>query len=170
MDKNSASPIERFLNVILVSLLLVILYALWTGSVDKGDLLVIGVTALLVSAFFVSARRFPRITPKRILYGIAYIPYLFISIVKANLDVAHRVIQKKIPLRPGIVTVRTKLHSPMGRTILANSITLTPGTLSVDIKDDHLFIHWIDVENVEEANATERIVAGFERYLEVIFG
>ncbi len=170
MDKNRARPIERFLAVILVSLALTALYALWSGSTNRGNLLVIGAAALLISALFARARRFPRITPKRIIYGIAYIPYLFVSIVRANIDVASRVVRREIPIKPGIVAVKTKLRSPMGRTILANSITLTPGTLSVDIRGDRLFIHWIDVEDAEEAGATERIVAGFERYLEVIFG
>ena len=54
--------------------------------------------------------------------------------------------------------------------MLANSITLTPGTLSVEIRGDRLYVHWIDVAHVDEDHATERIVAGFERFLEVIFG
>jgi len=58
----------------------------------------------------------------------------------------------------------------MGRMILANSITLTPGTLSVDANGDHYYIHWIDVTDVDEESATKEIVAGFEKYLEVIFG
>jgi multicomponent Na+:H+ antiporter subunit E len=160
----------RFATVVLVAAALVILYALWTRSTDGGNLIVISLTALLVSLFFVRARRAPRITPKRIVYGLAYIPYLFAQIVKANLDVASRVVRRRIPIRPGIVAVTTRLRSPLGRAILANSITLTPGTLSVEIDDDRLFIHWIDVGDDEGADATERIVSGFERYLEVIFG
>ena len=54
--------------------------------------------------------------------------------------------------------------------ILANSITLTPGTLSVDVKDDYYYIHWIDVTDIDEQKATQKIVSGFEKYLEVIFG
>jgi multicomponent Na+:H+ antiporter subunit E len=53
--------------------------------------------------------------------------------------------------------------------ILANSITLTPGTLTVDIDGDTLYIHWIDVTNMDEKAATEKIVSNFEKYLEVIF-
>jgi multicomponent Na+:H+ antiporter subunit E len=65
--------------------------------------------------------------------------FLFIEIIKANLDVALRVIKPVIPINPGIVKVKTKLKTPMGRLILTNSITLTPGTLTVDIK----MIHYI---------------------------
>ncbi len=170
MDRGKSNRPERFFTVVLVAAALVLLYILWTHSTDGGNLIVISIAALLVSAFFVRARNFPHFTPKRIAYGIAYIPYLFAQIVKANLDVASRVVRRRIPIRPGIVAVTTRLRSPLGRAILANSITLTPGTLSVEIEGDRLFIHWIDVTEVDGKDATERIVSGFERYLEVIFG
>jgi multicomponent Na+:H+ antiporter subunit E len=54
--------------------------------------------------------------------------------------------------------------------VLANSITLTPGTLSVEIKGDLLYVHCIDVKETDMDRATEEIVGGFEKYLEVIFG
>ena len=65
--------------------------------------------------------------------------------------------------------VTTRLKHPVARMALTSSITLTPGTLTVDMCGDDLFIHWVDVtaENIEEA--TRQIVSGFERYLEVIF-
>jgi multicomponent Na+:H+ antiporter subunit E len=53
---------------------------------------------------------------------------------------------------------------------LANAITLTPGTLTVDAHEDELFIHWIDVSGSDVDEFTRAIVAGFERHLEVIFG
>jgi multicomponent Na+:H+ antiporter subunit E len=58
----------------------------------------------------------------------------------------------------------------MGRLLLANSITLTPGTLTVDLDGDWLYIHWVRVESVDIDRATAEIVAGFERYLEVMYG
>ena len=170
MEREKGTGLERFAAALFVAAALVILYVLWTHSTDGKNLIVISVTAILISLFFVRARRVPRITPRRIVYGLAYIPYLFAQIVKANLDVASRVVRRRIPIRPGIVAVTTRLRSPLGRAILANSITLTPGTLSVEIEGDRLFIHWIDVGDDEGADATERIVSGFEHYLEVIFG
>jgi multicomponent Na+:H+ antiporter subunit E len=68
------------------------------------------------------------------------------------------------------VKVRTKLKSGIGRTILANSITLTPGTMTVEIRDEFLYIHWIDIKTDDIDTATEAIVSKFERHLEVIFG
>jgi multicomponent Na+:H+ antiporter subunit E len=80
------------------------------------------------------------------------------------------VITPSLPINPGIVEVKTKLKSNMGRMILANSITLTPGTLTIDIKDDTLYIHWIDVKTEDVNEATEQIVRKFEKYLEKIYG
>ena len=54
--------------------------------------------------------------------------------------------------------------------LLANSITLTPGTLTVEVIEDSFFIHWIDVEDDEIGNASKKIVEKFEKYLEVIYG
>jgi multicomponent Na+:H+ antiporter subunit E len=66
---------------------------------------------------------------------------------KANIDVAYRVISGKI--NPGIVKISPNLKSDLGITMLANSITLTPGTLSVDIDEENndLYIHWINVKS-----------------------
>ncbi len=161
---------ERFLARLLLAALLVLIYIVWTGSVDRSDIAVMSAASLLVSAFFSKTRRMPRITPVKVAWSLAYIGYLFIAIVKANFDVASRIVRPKIPLNPGIVTVRTKLSTPLGRTVLANSITLTPGTLSVEIKGDLLYVHWIDVATTDREEATEEIVAGFEKYLGVIFG
>ena len=161
---------ERFLARLLLAALLVFIYIVWTGSADKSDIAVISAAALLVSIFFSKTRRMPRITPAKIAWFIAYVFYLFVAIIKANFDVASRIVKRKIPLNPGIVTVRTRLTSPLGRTVLANSITLTPGTLSVEIKGDLLYVHWIDVATTDPEEATAEIVAGFEKYLEVIFG
>ena len=80
----------------------------------------------------------------------AFLGYLigpfFIGMAKANFDVAYRVITGKI--NPGIVRISPKLKTDLGISMLANSITLTPGTLSVDIDEDtnDLYIHWINVK------------------------
>ena len=85
--------------------------------------------------------------PKRWVLFIAYVigPF-FVAMAKANVDVAYRVITGII--NPGIVKISPNLKTDLGITILANSITLTPGTLSVDIDEDknNLYIHWINVK------------------------
>ena len=82
------------------------------------------------------------------------------------MDVARRVLSPSLPLRPALVEVRTELHSSLGRLILANSITLTPGTLSVDVREEYLLIHWIDAPpEIDIEGATRKITSRFERHL-----
>ena len=111
-----------------------------------------------------------RLSPKAFIFGLAYIFVFLLELIKSNFDVASRVVNPRLPINPGIVKVRTKLKSSLGRIFLANSITLTPGTLTVETKGDYFYIHWIDVsaKNIDEN--TTKIVAKFEKYLEVIFG
>jgi multicomponent Na+:H+ antiporter subunit E len=86
--------------------------------------------------------------------GYVFGPF-FIGLTKANLDVAYRVITGKI--NPGIVKISPDLKTDLGITLLANSITLTPGTLTVDIDEEKndLYIHWI---NVKEEALKEKII------------
>lgn len=111
-----------------------------------------------------------KITPYALLYTILYIFVFLYELIKSNLDVARRVITPSLPINPGIVEVKTRLQSKIGRMILANSITLTPGTLTIDMIDDTLYIHWIDVKTEDMEAATKKIVGKFEKYLEKIYG
>ena len=106
----------------------------------------------------------------RYLWFLYYIPIFIWECFKANIDVAYRVIHPDMPIHPGIVKVKTTLKNPAGRTMLANSITLTPGTLTVDIADDdYLYIHWINVKSDDIEEATRHIVQRFEKVLRRIF-
>ena len=103
-------------------------------------------------------------------WALYYIPVFFYYMLKANLDVVYRVVHPRMPINPGIVKVKTKLTSDAARTALANSITLTPGTMTVDLTDDgYLYIHWINVRETEIEKATADIVAPFEAFLTKIF-
>lgn len=108
--------------------------------------------------------------PKRILYALMYVPVFLWAVVKSNFDVALRVLAPTLPINPGLVRVKTKLKSRMGRLILASSITLTPGTITVDMEGDELVIHWINRTSTDMEKVTKEIVGGFEGWLEVIFG
>ena len=66
--------------------------------------------------------------------------------------------------------MRTRLTSRMGRLLLASSITLTPGTLTVALQGEWLYVHWVRVDADDIEGATASIVVGFERYLEVMYG
>ena len=107
--------------------------------------------------------------PVRLFWAILYIPVFSYYVIKANFDVAYRVFHPNLPIKPGIVKVKTNLKSELARTFLANSITLTPGTLTIDIVDDFLYIHWINITSVDQMEETKIIVEKFERFLRRIF-
>jgi len=152
---------------------LLIFWVLLNNSV-AGDVLLVGaVAALVITLMFNNGlglfSEF-RFTPKAILMVPVFLAYFLKELVKSNLKLATVVLSPELPVKPGIVKVHTRLKSRMGRLLLTNSITLTPGTLTVDIVGQDLYIHWVTVESVDIDAATASIVAGFEHYLEVMYG
>jgi len=110
------------------------------------------------------------INPRRIFWLLVYVPVFFYYVIKANLDVVYRALHPKMPIKPGIVKIKTNLKTDSGITALANSITLTPGTLTVDLTDDgYLYVHWIYVKSDDVEQATKFIAQRFEWFLEKIF-
>jgi len=108
--------------------------------------------------------------PRRYMWGVAYVFVLAANVVKANVEVAWRVLHPAMPIRPGIVRVKTSLRSAAARTALGNSITLCPGTLTVDIEDDGtMFVHWIYVRSEDEEQARRDIIERFEWFIGRIF-
>ncbi len=91
---------------------------------------------------------------------LAYIPVWFLYLTKANIEVAIMVITGNI--RPGIVKINPGLKTNLGKTILANSITLTPGTLTVDLSEnsDDMYIHWINVKETKTMDEKIKGVCG----------
>ena len=91
--------------------------------------------------------------------------------LKANIDVAIRVLRPSMPIKPGIVKVKTILKTETGLIFLANFITLTPGTFSIDVDQEngYLYIHWINVESQDVEQASRIIVSKFERILKEVF-
>jgi multicomponent Na+:H+ antiporter subunit E len=156
--------------------LLLFLFVIWmllTYPADVQEIAAGGIVALLLVLLPLGSMPVfseLRWNPKSLLFGILYIFVFLFELLKSNIDVALRVLHPRLPISPGIVKVRTSLKSRMGRMALANSITLTPGTVTVETKGEYFYIHWIDVRarNIEET--TQNIVSKFEKYLEVIFG
>ena len=89
--------------------------------------------------------------------------------VKANLNMLRYVYSPRIAIKPGVVEVKTRLKSPIGRLALANSIALTPGSLVLELEGDRLFIHWLDVPTDDPEEATRLIAGPFEDHLEKVF-
>ncbi len=160
-------------NIFVSFLVIMIGWMLLTWSLDVSSVLIgTGISLALSVVLCGSCNLFSEInlTPKAFAYFFWYIIVFLIELVKANIDVTRRVLSPSMPINPGIVKVQTTLKSKMARLILANSITLTPGTFTIEITDDALYIHWIDVEAEDVKGATNAIVRKFEKLLEVMYG
>jgi multicomponent Na+:H+ antiporter subunit E len=94
---------------------------------------------------------------------LLYLPIFVKDLIFANLDIAARVLNPKLPINPGIVRIRTDLKAPHQRLLLANSITLTPGTVTLDMDGPDLYVHWIDVRTTDPGLAGEQIKGAMER-------
>lgn len=161
-----------FKRAVLLFVFLMVFWIMLTGWKEEEIVFAIGLSLLITLIFTSKSSVFSEIkfTPKSILYMFIYVFVFLSELVKSNFDVAARVASPKLPINPGIVKVKTKLKSKLGRIMLANSITLTPGTLTVETKGEYYYIHWIDVSAKNIQSATDEIVSKFEKYLEVIFG
>lgn len=169
MTKRINFPLQ-FLNLWLT---LMLIWVIANGTL-ASDTLIAGavICAAIALAFAAFARVYSviRWTPKVIFYYLLYFGVFLLELIKANLNVMRLVFSPRIDIEPGIVEIKTELKSPIGRLALANSITLTPGTLVVDIREDTLFVHWINVSATDPVAATEEISARFEKYLKVVYG
>ena len=94
------------------------------------------------------------------LRATAFLPYLLYEIVKANLDVAYVILHPDLPIDPRVVSYDPETEGRFERAVLANSITLTPGTLTIDANDDSFSVHAL-TENTRvglEAGSLRRAV------------
>ena len=144
-----------------------------TGRLDGGSVAAGLAIALLVAGTSprAEASRLGRwLEPRRYFWALLYIVVFLWQVLLANLEVAYRVLHPRLPIRPGIVKIRTTLQSTAARTLLANSITLTPGTLTVELLDGGcLYVHWLNVRTTDPEEAARLITKRFERILARIF-
>lgn len=146
-------------------------WLLLSGSFSFQEVIVgIGLAILLAILFggvILEPKKFFQV--KRYFWFLVYVPLFLWECFKANIDVAYRVLHPQLPIKPGIVKVKTTLKTEIAKTFLANSITMTPGTLTVDIRAGFLYVHWINVRSRDMGKATKFIVERFEKILARIF-
>jgi multicomponent Na+:H+ antiporter subunit E len=172
MEEVKQNRVHFIKNFIYIFVILMSVWMALTLSLEKEELITGIIVSLILSvasyrSFHIIG--FPKVTVKKVFFVCIYIIILFKEIIIANLDVAYRVIHPKIPIKPGIIIIKTGLKQDLAKLILANSITLTPGTFVLDIEDDRLLIHWINVKTENTDEATSIIGERFEKYLRVIF-
>jgi len=163
---------QKLGRFILNWIFLFLVWLMFTSTLFWQEVIVGAAVSMLLS--LMSVRLFTCCTlsilnPVKIFWMVWYFFVFLKALVIANFDVARRVISPSLPINPGIVKFKTKLKTNYSKMVLANSITLTPGTLSVDVVGDTFYIHWIDVETTDPEEAFKIIAEPFEKVLLKIF-
>lgn len=166
----SAIPLQR---TVLAAIGLWLVWVALVGSLDATELLAgaaVATIAAMISASRLELLDDVRLRPSLPWHLVRYFLRFAVALVRANIDVARRVAQPgALRIRPALVDIHTDLKSDLGRLWLANSITLTPGTLTVDVDGEMLRVHWIDAPaGADLAAATRAIAAEFETVLREI--
>lgn len=153
----------------------IISYGLWllltlTTNVDHLIAgVIVALTGTIIYGGYFTEQPAKFLQPYRLVWLLLYIPIFLWLMIKANIDVAYRVLDPRLPVKPGIVKVHTTLRTNIAKVFLANSITLTPGTMTCEIDGEYLYIHWIYVNSTDIDEASREIVRPFEKYLRRIF-
>ncbi|NJD99035.1 cation:proton antiporter [Thermococcus sp. LS1] len=158
-------------GVIPTALLAFITYIIFTGSSSPYDLFTGAVVAIgvgLLMGKYVVQNDAKAINPVRWLWGLAYfLWYMLVAETKSHIDVIIRIITGNY--NPGIVKVPIGVETSYAKTLVANSITNTPGTVVVDMDENYLYVNWIDVTTLDPEKAKGEISADFERFAKRIF-
>lgn len=162
----------NIVRIAVTTVYLMLGWLLFTWSLSAGSL-VLGlvnslVVAVLTFPIFIeqdeAARRshLPRVD----LLGV-FLVVLVLNMYVASFKVLWQILRGRI--NPGVVHFRTKLRTDVARVALTSSITLTPGTITLHLDDDHLIVHWLDARTTHSKYASKLIADPYERLLRRIW-
>jgi multicomponent Na+:H+ antiporter subunit E len=139
----------RLSGVLLLLLILAISWLLWSG-LYKPMVLGLGAASCLLSAYM--AHRMGFFRHQAVIISLlprlpAYWWWLLREILASSLDVARLILQPSLPIGPTVVTLQAKPETPVGQAILGNSITLSPGTVTLDVHEGELLVHCLTSES-----------------------
>ena len=153
-------------HAILLGTLLVVLWLVLSGH--YGPLLLSLGAASCALALWI-ALRMDRIdgeaVPLAVRVGpwLRYLVWLGVEIVKSNLAVARVLVDPRLPIRPSVFQVEATQRTLLGHVFYANSITLTPGTVSIDLHGDAIDVHSLLEPDFDTLREMDRRVSGLER-------
>ncbi|ADI31279.1 Na+/H+ antiporter subunit E [Staphylothermus hellenicus] len=165
---------DKVKAIIALIIPLIIIYLIYTGSYSLFELLLGIIVAVFVAYLFGDAvvRNAGKIySPIRWFWGLVYaILYFTIIEAKAHWEVI-KLIFKPSNVKPAIVRIPYSVETDYAVTTIANSITNTPGTITIDVDENkkHLYVHWIRAVDLSDEGAWVHISSVFEKYAKKIF-
>ncbi len=126
-----------------------LLFGTWlilTNSIDFANIVVGLIVSAVIALLYTRSFKEDDVEMISPLWLGVYIVVFLKNIILSNIQISKRILRKDMRLAPAIVAVKTDLKSDWKKLLLANSITLTPGTLTLDVKGDTLYIHTIEYD------------------------
>ncbi|MEN8209013.1 MAG: Na+/H+ antiporter subunit E [Candidatus Fermentibacteria bacterium] len=163
---------KRYFSVLFTAVVLLCIWIFLTLSFHPTELVLGFAVSLIIAvathgSFTGNLLRLLR--PARLTAGVIYVFYFMGKMFMSNIDVLFRVLRPVVPVRPGIVKASLMMSSERARNIVANSITLTPGTLTVEMTETSIFVHWISLPEGDIHEETQKMVDGFANRIKRIF-
>ena len=144
----------------------ILLFLVWIGltnSLEIQELIVGAVVALVVAKYFTKDEEVD--LGKSLITYIKFTPIFLKNLVKSNIEVAKIVLSPSLPINTGIVKLKTKLTNDHDKLLLANAITLTPGTITLELDDNNLYVHVLNLDSLDRDVLQKEIVDEMERAL-----
>lgn len=162
----------KIVRIVITTVYLMVGWILFTGTLSSfsiflGFIFSFFIAFLTYSIFIEKEEVARRALIPRVYFIFIYLIILVFKIYIASFKMISAVISGNI--NPRIVHFRTRLRSEFARVILANSITLTPGTITIDLDEDHLVVHWLDARTTHSHYASKIIKGHFENWLRRIW-
>ncbi len=148
----------------------IVFFIIWLGltmPINTQEIIVGAVVSIFVSLLAYShiATGIDALYPWRLLILLIYVPFFIYKMIMANIELALIIINPKLPIKPAILKGKTILKKNSSKIWLANSITLTPGTLTVDIKGDDFYIHCVKPKEETREWLEKGVLHPFEKFL-----
>jgi multicomponent Na+:H+ antiporter subunit E len=163
------APSPRIARVLAASAAVFAFWLVITASLAPADLVLGALLSLLLggwSAHFLWAGSTPELSVRQLFALLCYLVQFSGQVFLSALHVAHVVVDPRLPIRPRLIVCRTRLQRDVARIAFAHSVSLTPGTLTVDMDGGTFLVHCLDEESAAriQSGALERQIAQvFER-------
>lgn len=145
----------------------ILLFVVWIGlsnSLHYQELIVGGLISFIVSFYFTKDGDFDLF--KEIKKYVKFTPLFIKDLILANIEVAKIVLNPKLPINPAIIKLETNLKNDFNKLLLANAITLTPGTITLEVDKNDIYIHILNLKTKDKKVLQEEIINRYEIILE----
>lgn len=140
------------MKYIILACTLILFWMLLSGH-TSFLLLTLGLASVVLVTWLVSRMDRNDNAPVRMLFSmkfISYLGWLIWQVIITNIDVAKRIWNPSLPIKPASRKIKVSIKDPLIKTIYANSITLTPGTVTTEIGEDYFIVHALNSEGLDE--------------------